>query len=71
MNSYQLNKLLFNFKEPEKVREALNDEAALLLNYKLNPEEIQALKAEDLEKLYHLGANPYLIRTVYRNKYQY
>jgi hypothetical protein len=43
----------------------------LLANYRLSPEELQALESEDLAALFRLGANPYMIRNVYRSRYRY
>jgi len=37
--------------------------------YELTPEERQALAEGDLEALFRLGANPYLIRRVFRHKF--
>jgi hypothetical protein len=37
--------------------------------YDLTPEEQAALAAGDLDALFRLGANPYLIRRVFRRRY--
>jgi hypothetical protein len=37
--------------------------------YDLTPEERQALADGDLDALFRLGANPYLIRRVFRRRF--
>ena len=71
MSSYQLNKLLYDLKAAERVKESLQNPQHLLASYRLSPEEIQALESEDLAALFRLGANPYMIRNVYRSRYRY
>lgn len=71
MSSYQLNKLLYELKDAERVKEALKNPQGLLTNYRLSPAEFQALESEDLAALFRLGANPYMIRNVYRSRYRY
>jgi hypothetical protein len=71
MSVYQLNKLLYNLKNAEKIQALVVNEKDLASQYKLSPEEIEALKAEDIDRLYHLGANPLLIRLNYRKKFRY
>ena len=71
MSSYQLNKLLYNLKNAERVKEFLQDPEHLLESYRLSPEEIRALESEDLTALFRLGANPYMIRNVYRSRFRY
>ena len=71
MSSYQLNKLLYDLKDAERVKESLQNPQHLLASYRLSPEEIQALESEDLVALFRLGANPYMIRNVYRSRYRY
>jgi len=66
-----LNKLLYELKDVERVKEALAHDASLVGKYRLSPDEVRALEQEDLVALYHLGANPYMIRNVYRKKYRY
>lgn len=71
MSSYQLNKLLYELKNAEKVKESLRDPEGLLRRYRLSPEQVQALESEDLTALFRLGANPYMIRNVYRSRFRY
>ena len=71
MSAYQLNKFLYNLSDSEKVKEALRNQPEILEHYRLSAAETNALKAEDLAALYALGANPYMIRNVYRKKYLY
>jgi len=71
MSAYQLNKLLYNLRDSEKVKEVLRNLPEILEHYRLSAAELHALEAEDLAALYALGANPYMIRNVYRKKYRY
>ena len=71
MSSYQLNKFLYLMKDAGRVKESLKNPQGVLADYRLSREEIEALESEDLTALYHLGANPYMIRNVYRSKYRY
>jgi len=65
MSDYQLNKLLFAMAGQHKMVESVSDENELA-PYELSPEEKDALKRGDIGRLYELGANPYLIRRVFR-----
>ena len=66
--SYALNKILTAVARQHATREALSDED--LANHVLTAEERAALKAGDITALYHLGANPYLIRRVFRPRFR-
>jgi hypothetical protein len=68
MSDYQLNKLLFTAARGHRIVDAIADEAELA-GYELSPEEQAALRAGDIEALYRLGANPYLIRRVFRPRF--
>jgi hypothetical protein len=68
MSDYQLNKLLFEAARRHRIVEALVDEADLA-GYELTAEERAALEQGDIEALYRLGANPYLIRRVFRPRF--
>ncbi len=65
--SYPLNKLLTGIARQHLMREALTDEE--LAGHELTPAERAALKEGDIIKLYELGANPYLIRRVFRRRF--
>jgi hypothetical protein len=65
--SYALNKLLTSVARRHAMMDALSD--ADLAGHELSPEEREALKAGDITRLYHLGANPYLIRRVFRRRF--
>ncbi len=67
MVSYPLNKLLTGIARQHLMREALTDEE--LAGHELTPAERAALKEGDIIKLYELGANPYLIRRVFRRRF--
>jgi hypothetical protein len=69
MSDYQLNKLLFAMAGQHKMFESLSDEGELAA-YELSPEEKDALKRGDIGRLYELGANPYLIRRVFRPRFK-
>ena len=67
MSDYALNRVLYERAREHKMAEAIGpDEVA---GYDLTPEERAALAAGDLEALFQLGANPYLIRRVFRRRY--
>jgi hypothetical protein len=65
--SYPLNKVLTALARQHVMREALTDED--LVGHPLSPDERAALKAGDIDNLYRLGANPYLIRRVFRPRF--
>jgi len=65
--SYGLNKLLTALARQHVTRERLTDEE--LAGHELNTDEQAALRAGDITGLYHLGANPYLIRRVFRPRF--
>ena len=62
--SYTLNKVLTAVARQHAIKNGLSD--ADLAGYELSPAERTALKDGDITGLYHLGANPYLIRRVFR-----
>lgn len=68
MSDYHLNKVLFDAAREHKIVEAITDEAVLGA-YQLSAEERQALEHGDITRLYELGANPYLIRRVFRPRF--
>jgi hypothetical protein len=45
------------------------DLEAMRVRYELNAEEADAIARADLGRLYELGANPYLIRFAFRDRY--
>ena len=65
--SYALNKLLTAVARQHATKERMTDEE--LAGHALSPDEREALKAGDITGLYHLGANPYLIRRVFRPRF--
>jgi hypothetical protein len=65
--SYALNKLLTAVAREHVMKDGLTD--AELAGHDLSDEERTALKAGDITRLYHLGANPYLIRRVFRPRF--
>jgi hypothetical protein len=65
--SYALNKVLTLIARQHATREHLTDEE--LAGHELTADERAALKAGDITGLYHLGANPYLIRRVFRPRF--
>lgn len=66
--SYALNKILTAVARQHATREALSEEE--LAGHTLTDDERAALKAGDIAALYHLGANPYLIRRVFRPRFR-
>lgn len=62
--SYTLNKVLTTVARQHVIKEGLSD--ADIAGYEPRLVERTALKDGDITGLYHLGANPYLIRRVFR-----
>ena len=69
MRGYRLSRVLADMGRPEG-RPAFEDPARLRERYRLTPAEVEAVLGADLGQLYALGANPYLIRFAYRDKYE-
>lgn len=65
--SYALNKVLTAIARQHATKERLTDDE--LAGHDLSAGERAALKAGDITALYHLGANPYLIRRVFRPRF--
>ena len=65
--SYALNKVLTAIARRHLLRDALSDEE--MAGHELSDTERAALKAGDIARLYELGANPYLIRRVFRRRF--
>ena len=65
--SYALNKILTALARQHTIKDKLTDDE--LAGHDLSAEERAALKAGDITGLYHLGANPYLIRRVFRSRF--
>jgi hypothetical protein len=66
--SYALNKVLTVVARQHAMKPALTDED--LSGHTLSEPERAALKAGDIDTLYRLGANPYLIRRVFRSRFK-
>lgn len=66
--SYPLNKVLTAVARQHAMKAALTDED--LAGHPLSEPERAALKAGDIDALYRLGANPYLIRRVFRARFK-
>jgi len=65
--SYALNKLLTDIARQHQMRESLTD--AEMTGHALSDAERAALRTGDIGRLYELGANPYLIRRVFRRRF--
>ena len=65
--SYALNKILTALARQHMMKDNLTDDE--LVGHDLSDEERAALKTGDIAGLYHLGANPYLIRRVFRSRF--
>ncbi|MBI4254183.1 MAG: hypothetical protein HY616_03850 [Candidatus Rokubacteria bacterium] len=65
--SYPLNKVLTAIARQHATKERLTEDE--LAGHDLSADERAALKAGDIAALYHLGANPYLIRRVFRPRF--
>lgn len=65
--SYGLNKILTAIARQHLMKDGLTD--AEMAGHELSDAERAALKAGDISRLYELGANPYLIRRVFRRRF--
>jgi len=65
--SYPLNKVLTALARQHVSKPALAEED--LAGAALSPDERAALLAGDIRRLWELGANPYLIRRVFRSRF--
>ena len=65
--SYALNKLLTDIARRHQMLESVSD--AEMSGHALSEPERAALRAGDIGRLYELGANPYLIRRVFRRRF--
>ena len=65
--SYALNKVLTEVARQHTSKPALTDED--IAGHDLTDAERAALKSGDIQRLYDLGANPYLIRRVFRSRF--
>ena len=66
--SYPLNRILTAIARRHETKERLTDDD--LAGHQLGEDERRALKAGDIVGLYQLGANPYLIRRVFRPRFR-
>ena len=62
-----MNKLLFESGRRHVMVESIDESE--LTPYELSQEERVALMAGDIKRLYELGANPYLLRRVFRPRF--
>ena len=65
--SYALNKVLTALARQHVSKDGLSDDD--LAGHDLSETERAALRTGDIAGLYHLGANPYLIRRVFRSRF--
>jgi hypothetical protein len=65
--SYALNKLLTAVARQHQMKESLTEQE--MAGHDLTPAEREALRTGDIGALYELGANPYLIRRVFRRRF--
>lgn len=68
-SAYQLNRALYAVAVRHETVDALSEEGQLAA-YDLTGEELDALRRGDTDALYRLGANPYLIRRVFRRRFR-
>jgi hypothetical protein len=66
--SYALNKVLTAVARQHAMKDRLSD--ADLSGHTVSDEERAALTSGDITRLYELGANPYLIRRVFRSRFK-
>ena len=66
--SYALNKVLTAVARQHKMKDRLSE--ADLEGHTVTADERAALTTGDITKLYELGANPYLIRRIFRSRFK-
>jgi hypothetical protein len=66
--SYALNKVLTAVARQHAMKDRLSE--ADLAGHTVTAEERAALTTGDITKLYELGANPYLIRRIFRSRFK-
>ena len=66
--SYALNKVLTEVARKHAMKDRLSEED--IAGHTVSTEERAALTTGDITKLYELGANPYLIRRVFRSRFR-
>ena len=65
--SYALNKVLTAVARQHAMKDRLSE--ADLAGHTVTADERAALTSGDITKLYELGANPYLIRRIFRSRF--
>jgi hypothetical protein len=66
--SYALNKVLTAVARQHAMKDRLTE--ADLAEHTVTADERAALTTGDITKLYELGANPYLIRRIFRSRFK-
>ena len=66
--SYPLNKVLTAVARQHAMKDRLSE--ADLAGHTVTADERAALTSGDITKLYELGANPYLIRRIFRSRFK-
>jgi len=66
--SYALNKVLTAVARQHAMKDRLSE--ADLAGHTVTADERAALTSGDITKLYELGANPYLIRRIFRSRFK-
>jgi hypothetical protein len=66
--SYALNKVLTAVARQHAMKDRLTE--ADLAGHTVTADERAALTSGDITKLYELGANPYLIRRIFRSRFK-
>ena len=69
MTAYAVNKVCWLVERDEEFRERLRrDMDAALADFKLDPEEVRALKSGDVAALFLKGAHPFLLQHLARHR---
>ena len=66
--SYALNKVLTAVARQHAMKDRLSETD--LAGHTVTADERAALTSGDITKLYELGANPYLIRRIFRSRFK-
>jgi hypothetical protein len=70
MRGYHLSKALQDHNSVPKMKQFVAELETMSARYGLGPEESDAIARGDVDRLYELGANPYLIRFAFRDRFR-
>lgn len=69
MKGYRLSKALQDHNSVTKMKQFLAELETMRARYELTADEVEAIERGDIARLCELGANPYLVRFAFRDRY--